>query len=177
MVEIEFFIGIAHISGIFIGFEALMGAIRKDEVDASKKGLVRSVVTVGLVSIVASLIPIGISYYGISEEILWFVCSLIFLGLEWAIMIFSIRNPEDRKMLKEQMREKPVLTTLFFLVLELPLQIPLILVLTGLFSTDIELALYVTALLFNLFQAAFVLGQLVYSKVSSTRKSKEEPSE
>jgi hypothetical protein len=52
----------------------------------------------------------------------------------------------------------------FWILLELPLQIPLILILLGL-RPDLEPAFYLTALMFNLFEAAFVLAQLVYSEV------------
>ena len=172
MVEIEFFVGMAHIAGIFIGFEALIGAIRKDEVDASQLGRIRSVVTVGLVSIVAALIPIGFSYYGLSGHILWFLCSLIFFILNLVVMILSLRNSENRKLLATQIRAKPVLTILFWVLLELPLQIPLILTIIGVFP-DLEQGFYVTSLLFNLFQAAFILGQLVYAKVKKSSSKKE----
>jgi hypothetical protein len=172
MVEIELFVGLAHIAGIFIGFEALIGAIRKDEVDASQLGRIRSVVTVGLVALVASLIPIGFQYYGITGHILWFLCSLIFLLLDWGAIVFALRNSENRKLLKTQMQKNPIMTVLFWILLEIPLQVPLILTLIGGFP-NLESGFYITSLLFNLFQAAFVLGQLVYSKVSPTLKKNE----
>jgi hypothetical protein len=170
MVEVELFVGIAHIAGIFIGFEALIGAIRKDEVDASQLGRIRGVVTIGLITIVSALIPIGFSYYGLTNHILWFLCSLVFLFLNWFVIIFSMRNPENRNEFFTLMRTKPVITVLFWILLEIPLQAPLILILTGVF-TDLEPGFYITALLISLFQAAFVLGQLVYSKVPNHPKS------
>jgi hypothetical protein len=165
MVETEIFIGIAHISGIFIGFEALIGAVRKDEVDSSHLVHIRSVVTVGLVSIVAALIPIGFQAYGISGHLLWFLCGLIFFILNLIVLILSMRKTENRKLLATQMREKPLMTVLFWALLEIPLQVPLILIFTGVFP-DLEAGFYITSLLFNMFQAAFVLAQLVYSKVN-----------
>ena len=62
MVEnIEIFIGIAHIAGIFVGFEALISVTHQKEV-----GRIRGLVTVGLTTIIVSLIPIGLSVYGFS---------------------------------------------------------------------------------------------------------------
>ncbi|MFW9785727.1 MAG: hypothetical protein ACFFFB_25815 [Candidatus Heimdallarchaeota archaeon] len=74
------------------------------------------------------------------------------------------------------MRSSPVTTVFFFLLLEIPLQVPLILVMIGLYP-DLEPALYTTALFFNLFEAAVVLAQLVYLQVegSSGKRSSERP--
>ncbi len=168
MVEVEVFIGIAHIAGIFIGFEALIGAIRKNDVDAKHLGHIRSVVTVGLVAIVAALIPIGFQAYGISGHLLWFLCGLVFFTLNLIVLLLSLRKTENRKLISTQMREKPLITILFWVLLELPLQVPLILIFTGVFP-ELEAGFYITSLLFNMFQAAFVLGQLVYSKVDSSK--------
>jgi hypothetical protein len=154
--NVEIFIGIAHIAGIFVGFEALISVTHRKEV-----GRIRSVVTIGLMVIIASLLPIGFDSYGISGHYLWFWCSLIFFILNLVISILSLRNPDNRVALKSQMRSNPFMTILFFLLFEIPLQVPLILAILGLFP-DLEYAFYLTALLFSLFEAAFVLAQLVY---------------
>ena len=154
--NVELFVGIAHIAGIFVGFEALISVTHKKEV-----GRIRSVVTIGLMVIIASLIPIVFDSYGFSGHYLWFWCSLIFLILNWVVGILSIQNSDNRKALISQMRSNPVMSILFFLLLEIPLQIPLILAIIGLFPA-LEYAFYLTALLFSLFEAAFVLAQLVY---------------
>jgi hypothetical protein len=53
----------------------------------------------------------------------------------------------------------------FWLIFEVPLEVSLILSLIGLFP-DLEQAFYTTALLFNLFSAAYVLSQIVYTKAA-----------
>jgi hypothetical protein len=166
--NVEVFVGIAHIAGIFVGFEALISSTRKDEIGVSQLVQIRGLVTVGLGVIVAALIPIGFDLYGIKGHILWFLCSLIVLSLNWAVIILGLRNPENRELMKSQMRASPVMAVFFWLLLEVPLQVPLILTLLGLFP-DLEPAFYTTSLLFNLFEAAFVLTQLVYSQVGSSR--------
>jgi hypothetical protein len=50
-------------------------------------------------------------------------------------------------------------------LLELPVQVPLILSVLGI-RPDLQPAFYLTALVFNLFEAAFVLAQFVYLQVS-----------
>ena len=156
MVEnIEIFIGIAHIAGIFVGFEALISVTHQKEA-----GRIRGLVTVGLTTIIASLVPIGLSSYGFSGHILWFLSSLIYFCLDWTVIILSLRMPENRQLVRET---SPVMSVLFWLLFEVPLQLPLILTLIGLFP-DLEQAFYITALLFNLFSAAYVLSQIVYTK-------------
>ncbi|MHA2283438.1 MAG: hypothetical protein ACXAC5_21570 [Promethearchaeota archaeon] len=162
--DVGLFIGIAHIAGIFVAFGALISITRKNEVEVSQIGRIRSIVTTGLMVIVAALIPIGFNRYGVTGHNLWFFCSLIYFCLNWTVVILSLRNPENRKVMITQMRSSPVTTVSFFLLLEIPLQVPLILVLIGLYP-DLEPALYTTALLFNLFEAAVVLTQLVYLQV------------
>ena len=160
--NVEIFIGIAHIAGIFVGFEALISVTHQREA-----GRIRSIVTTGLVVIIASLIPIGLDSYGISGHNLWFWCSLIFLLLNWAVIILSLRRPENRELLITQMRSNPVMSILFWLLLEVPLQVPLILAIIGLFPA-LEPAFYTTALIFNLFEAAYVLAQLVYTQADQS---------
>jgi archaellum biogenesis protein FlaJ (TadC family) len=174
--DVEIFIGIAHIAGIFVGFGALISLTRKNEIDVSQLGRIRSIVTSGLMVIVAALIPIGFNRFGLTGHNLWFFCSLIYFCLNSAVGILSLRNPENRKVAITQMRSKPVTTVIFLLLLEIPLQVPLILVLIGLYP-DLEPALYTAALFFNLFEAAVVLAQLVYlqSEGSSGERSSTRP--
>jgi len=164
VLDVGLFIGIAHIAGIFVAFGALISITRKNEVEVSQIGRIRSIVTTGLMGVVAALIPIGINRYGVTGHNLWFFCSLIYFCLNSAVAILSLRNPENRKVMITQMRSSPVTTVIFFLLLEIPLQVPLILVLIGLYP-DLEPAFYTTALFFNLFEAALVLTQLVYLQV------------
>ncbi|MDO8124162.1 MAG: hypothetical protein Q6364_07250 [Candidatus Hermodarchaeota archaeon] len=120
-------------------------------------------VTIGLGLIIVALIPVGLNLYGVSDHILWFMSSLIFFSLNWMVIILSFRDPINRDLLNSGMRASPVITVLFWLLLEIPLQLPLVLTMLGLYPL-LEPAFYTTALLFNLFQAAFALVQLVYSQ-------------
>jgi hypothetical protein len=166
--NVEIFIGIAHIAGIFIGFAALISIIRRDEIEHYKLSRIRAVVQIGLMVVVGALIPIGFGLYGFSGHILWFICSLIFLALNWLMGILSILNPENREAMIAQMRINPLKSVLFWVLFEFPLQASLILIILGLFP-DIEHAFYTTALFFNLFEAIYTLVQLVYSQGSSSK--------
>ena len=154
--DINLLVAIANIAGIFVGFGALISLTRRAEIDTLQLGLIRAVVTIGLVVIVAALIPIG----------LWLVCSLIFLVLIWVVIILSLRTRENRELMRRQTRSQPIMSAILWLFLEVPMQVPLVLAILGLYP-DYEPAFYITALVFNLFEAAFILVQLVYSQVET----------
>jgi hypothetical protein len=58
---------------------------------------------------------------------------------------------------------------MFFWLLEIPIQVPLLLVVFGV-NPDLDAVFYVTALVFHLFEAALVLAQLVYAQVGRNRR-------
>jgi hypothetical protein len=150
------FIAIAEIAGVFVGFGALISVTRRSEVEPAQLGAIRAVVTAGLTVI--------------EGRTLWFTSSLAFLGLSWAVIGLSVRAPSSRRLLASLAKEQPLSSLFFWLVLELPIQVPLILAVLGLFR-DLDPAFYVTALAFNLFEAAFVLAQFVYSQGGSAGPS------
>jgi hypothetical protein len=160
--DFELFIAIAEIAGIFIGFGALISVTRGDEIAPDQLARLRGVVTIGLTVIVVALIPIGISRYGFADHPLWFFSSLIYLSINWAGIISGFRKEENRQFLTVEVQTKLVQTVFFWLLLEIPLQVPLILTLLGWYPT-LESAFYTTSLLFYLFEAVFVLAQVVWT--------------
>lgn len=161
--DVELFIMLAQIGGVFVGFGALISVTRRSDVELSNLGSIRAVVTTGLVVIVASLVPVAISRYDVDEGTAWFLSSLVFLVLSWAVILLAARSREGRQLILTQARDRPVASSFFWLALELPVQVPLILAVLGIFP-DLAQAFYITALVFNLFQAAFVLAQFVYAQ-------------
>jgi len=162
--DMDLLVAIANIAGIFVGFGALISLTRRSEIGTLQLALIRAVVTIGLVVIVAALIPIGLSRYGVSGHDLWMICSLIFLALIWVTTLLSLRSRENRQLISARTRSHPLMAVILWLFLEIPLQVPLVLAVLGLYPAY-EPAFYITALVFNLFEAAFVLVQLVYSQV------------
>ena len=168
MQSIDFFVAIAEIAGVFVGFGALISVTRRTKFEVSQIGRIRAVVTIGLMVIVAALIPVVLNSYGLSGHNLWFASSLLFLILNLAVIFLSLLRPENRVLMATQSRANPLMAVFFWLLLEIPVQAPLILVLVGLWQ-DLEPAFYTTALVFNLFEAAYVLAQLVYAQEISTK--------
>lgn len=157
------FVAIAETAGVFVGFGALISVTRRSEIEPAQLGSIRAVVTAGLTVVVAALIPVVLASYGIEGRTLWFVSSLAFLGLSWAIIGLSLRARANRDLVASLARTQPGRSLFFWLVLELPIQVPLVVAVLGLLP-GVEPALYLTALAFNLFEAAFVLAQFVYSQ-------------
>ena len=100
-------------------------------------------------------------------------CLFILMQAMW---IISMRKPKYRKLAREKTRESPLMNLFFLFFLEAPIHVSLVLVILGIYP-DLEPALYITALLFNLFEAAFVLVQIVhYQMGSSTNIGEQEES-
>jgi len=161
--DFSMLIRIAQIAGVFVGFGALISATGKNGNDASQIGQIRAVVTIGLVIIVAALMPVGLGYYGMTGHILWKICSIVFLMLSWTVIVLSLQRPENRDITFKRARSHPLSAMFFWILLEAPMQLPLILTILGLFP-QLEPAFYFTSLVLNVFQAAFVLAQFVYSQ-------------
>jgi hypothetical protein len=162
-VDSVLFIAIAEIAGVFVGFGALISVTRRADVAPAQLGAIRAVVTAGLTVVVAALIPVAMASYGVGGRTLWFFSSLAFLLLSWAVIGLSLRSASNRQLLGSLAKDAPVSSLFFWLALELPIQVPLILAVLGLYR-ELDPAFYVTALAFNLFEAAFVLAQFVYAQ-------------
>jgi len=169
----ELFVTIAEIAGVFVGFGALIGAIRRNEIEAAQLSRLRAVVTSGLLVVVAALVPVGLGQYNISSHTFWLTCSLVFFGLNWIAIVLSLRRPENWRLTVDELKSNPLTAAFFWLLLEVPVQLPLLLIMTGQF-TDLDLAFYLTAILFSLFEAAFVLAQLVYAQMSPKKPAEED---
>ncbi|GAA1058936.1 hypothetical protein [Agromyces bracchium] len=165
MSDAALFVGIAEIAGVFVGFAALISVTGRDEIAPSQLAQVRAVVTIGLVVIVAALLPVALSAYGLDAPVLWRVSSGLFLVLVWVVMALALRRPENRRSARTQARRSPGLTAVFWGVLEVAIQVPLLLAVLGVVE-DLARAFYTTALVVHLFEAAFVLGQLVYARMA-----------
>ena len=174
--DLGLFVAIAEIAGVFVGFAALISVTGRDEVAPGQLAQVRAVVTIGLVVIVAALVPVGLERYGLSSEALWRTSSAAFLALVWAVIGLSLRRPENRALTLSQARRSPGLSAVFWGVLEVAIQLPLLLAVLGL-APDLARAFYTTALVVHLFQAAFVLGQFVYIRVAEPPAEDPEPPE
>ncbi len=160
--DAELFVALAEIAGVFVGFGALIGVTRRGSGAASDLVRIRGVVLTGLLVVASALIPVGLERYSLEPETVWRVSSIAFLLLIWAVFLVPLRDPADRSEFLSQLKAEPM-GLLFLLCLEIAVQGPLALVALGSFPASSP-ALYTTALIINLLQAAFLLSQLVLSR-------------
>ena len=160
MQDVDLLVALAGIAGVFVGFGAL---ISTRDGGASELWLIRNVVNEGLMVVAAALVPVVIGRYGITGHELWLLCSLIVLVLDWVGIILSHIRREDMAFQVLRTRATRVALSVLFFFLEVPAQIALILVVLGVFR-DLEPALYLTAVVLMLFEAAVLLVMLVYSQ-------------
>jgi mycothiol synthase len=159
--DIELFLSIAEIAGVFVGFGALI-SFSRDQTAQARVPL-RGVVTVGLVVLVASLLPVALARYGLTERTLWAWSSAGFLLIIWVAIVRLFSDPEHRAWVKRDAIAHPALTVLFWVFLEVPIQVPLVLAVLGVAPT-LAPAFYVTGLVLNLVEAAFVFARLVFAR-------------
>ena len=159
--DVELFAAIAEIAGVFVGFGALISVTRRATAAPSDRIQIRGTVVTGLIVIVAALIPIGLARYSLEPSTVWRFSSFAFLLLIWVSFLQPLRNPRNRAEAVAQFKGEPV-GLVFLLALEVVGQGPLVLVLLGQFPASWP-ALYTTALIINLLQAAFFLSRLVLS--------------
>jgi hypothetical protein len=164
--DADLFIALAEIAGVFVGFGALISFTRQSEIDVLELGQIRGVVSIGLVVMVAALIPAGIGRYGFTGRDLWLPSAVTFLALIWIVIFISLWSKQAREHLIAQAKVNPLAAGFFWLFLEVPIQLPLLLIILG-SHPELEPAFYTTALVLNLIEAAFILAQLVFSQATS----------
>lgn len=166
--DVDVFVGLAGIAGIFVGFAALIGLTGEEDIDRARFIDIRGVVTIGLLIIAVALIPVVLGRYGLVDHTLWLISSLLFLAMLWTVTFYGMRRPENRAAMRAQAKAAPRLYAFFWIVGETPIQVSLLLIVFGVLP-ELEPALYLTALVFQLFEAAYVLSELVYWRVGGTK--------
>ena len=160
--EADLYISLAEIAGVFVGFGALIAAVSSTNQIDVQTSRVQGIVVIGLLVLVASLMPIGIASYGVDSRDVWLYSSLSFLTLIWATLLLSLLSDSFKSANALSFSDHPIGFIAFWIALEVPIQVPLFLVFWGIFE-DLSPAFYSTALILNLFQAAFLLAFLVFS--------------
>ncbi len=161
--DLTSFITIAEIAGVFVGFAALISVTRRSEIEAALLSQIQAVVSIGLMVVVAALVPVALGAYGVNDHVLWVTSALVYLALNWTVILIALRRPQNRQLATAQATSSPITTALFWL-LELAIQVPLLLTVFGI-NRELDVAFYMTALVVHLFEAAFILAQLVYAQV------------
>ena len=167
---LDFAISIAEISGVFVGFGVLIGAVQsRDMIAPEKKALAQGVSLIGIVTLLGALVPPTLSAFGLVAHTLWFYSAIVFE----LFVLFGFAAALSRKDFKEfgplNRKRWPIFGVVFWVPLELSLQASLLLVLFGVFPEKSN-ALYLFALFVNLGEAASALTLLVFHNESGIKK-------
>ena len=160
--NVELFIGLAGIAGIFVGFGALIGLARPRDVAASQLVQIRAVVGIGLIAMLASLLPLGLAALELDDRTVWLVSSVGFLVMLWTVGVRGLLRPENRAQLTAWRTNRPVVFRSFWILMELPIHVLLLLVMVPLLK-DLDQGLYTASIMLHVGEGAVVLTQLVYS--------------
>jgi hypothetical protein len=155
-------LSLAEIAAAFAGFAALVSVIgrkRKLRGEAVHDLLrLRLLISTSVVGVASALVPVGLAGYGLEEEVVWRVSSLIFLVLSYAVITgFLNAYKPVRGAFPPDRLAVAVVTSIE--VLE---QGSLGVVLLGLPFGNPG-ALYVTALIGNICQAGFIFVRFIGS--------------
>lgn len=160
--QTELFVHFAEIAGIYIGFGALIALRTERPADLHDVAYLKAVLTIGVLVVVAALVPIAVNLYGVRDHALWLSCALFFLAL-WLITVVGLNMSAEFRAFNNNL--DPV--DRLFPVIGLPLHIviagSLALVVTG-FVPALEQALYVTALTAGVIFAGYTLLVTVLSR-------------
>ena len=148
------YISLASIAGIFVGFAALITA--SDDEDSPV--LIKGIVNIGMLTLAGALIPVLLAKYGIEEYLLWRLSSGIFFAIIW----FSLLHRTTRKFLIIQFRIDLKAALFFWIFIEIPIQLPLVLTIFGAYPS-LHNAFYITSIILNLIQAGYLCVQFVHA--------------
>lgn len=160
--NIDVYLSIAEISGVFIAFGVLISAFGKSSL--IQQALLRGLVAAGLIVLIASLIPVGLTFYSDSTGSILRGSCVSFLVLIWVVLI-GTQNKKFFSVSIEYMKSHVLFTTTL-LSIEVFIQVPLFLASFGLLRPFWE-AFLVSALLLNLLQAAIFLSHMIFVKSAS----------
>jgi hypothetical protein len=109
---------------------------------------------------------VTLARFGLADRVLWGCASAAFLAVIWMIIVPTLRHPEARAWSHADVREHPVHNILFWVFLEVPIQVSLVLALLSVVP-ELDPAFYVTALVLNLCEAAYLLARVVLARGGS----------
>jgi len=173
MQDVDLFLSLAEIAGVFVGFGALISVRSGGPSEAHEVTYIRWVVSIAIWVVIAALAPVIISRYDITGHELWMACSLVAVVLFAVMYTVNGRAPEHQADAAAILAAAPraaaprvALVMVAGSTIWLPgaaVVLALALVVLGLFP-DQEQALYLTAVGLGLFMGAIGLFVMVFSQ-------------
>ncbi|MDQ1323601.1 MAG: hypothetical protein QG587_936 [Chloroflexota bacterium] len=163
MQDTELFLGLAGIAGVFVGFGALIAVRSGGASDAFETTYMRIVVWLGMLTVVAALVPLTLSPYGLGEHEVWVLSCVSLVAAYLGMGIVNLRMPEARAVDAALSRTHKIAEHAMSVLLGIPTLIAVILIVLGL-RPELEAALYRTVVVLLLLGAGGTLLELVYSQ-------------
>ena len=155
---------LAELGAAFAGFSALVSVLkgRRGQPAAAHDILrLRIVIATSVVVVAASLVPVALTNFNLSERAVWGVSAVVLLALDYAVILSFVRSYQPVR------GEFPPDRTAVGLYgsLEIVEQLGLVAVILNV-RPELNYALYVTALVLNICQAAMVFVRYIESEFS-----------
>ncbi len=173
--EIELFVHFAEIAGVFVGFGALISLRSSPLNDVHDVLYLQAVLGLGVWVVVAALVPIAVSRYGVDDHALWLSSALVALVIWVTYLIAFSRRPESRA-LNRNPEPADRLFPLVGLPLHLIIAVSLFFIIFGVWRSADE-ALYVTALATGVVFAGYTLLMSVMSQRHEVEPDRDRPQE
>lgn len=94
--EIDLFVHFAEIAGAFVGFGALISLRSAHVTDLHDVVYLKAVLMLGVWVVVAALVPIAVSRYGVGGHPLWLWSALAGLATWLVVLLAFVTRPETR---------------------------------------------------------------------------------
>ncbi len=162
MQDVNLFLSIAEIAGVFVGFGALI-ALRTGATDPWELAPVRMVVSTGVLAVVGGLAPVTLGRYGLAEHHVWLLCSILILVGYFAVGIIAARTPEYRTVFAMLRRTRgAVIEGVATVLMVGAMALALVVIVLGV-APALDATLYFTAIVLILVQAAWTLLEVVFA--------------
>lgn len=159
MPDVELFLSMAEIAGVFVGFGALI-ALRSGATTTSAEVLfVGMVVLLGVQAVAIALAPVALAQFDGARDWLWPVSGVVALAVYWGGQLASVRvSPERRSFVAAAPRgirgPYEIVGALFWL----PMNVALVLVVLGVPAGQAPALYFAALVLLLLFDAVMVLA-------------------
>jgi len=172
MQDADLFLELAGIAGVFVGFAALIAVRSGGASTYFEVGYTRSVVSFGVLTVVAAIAPVTLGRYDLAEHQVWALSSaLVMIGCVLIVAAMA-RTPEYRAnwaaeieatRTAQRSRWLSVVANAASLLYGLALLLSLMVIVLGL-APELEAALYFTVIVLILLAAGWILLALVFAQ-------------
>ena len=168
MQDADLFLELAGIAGVFVGFGALISTRSGGPTEVDEVAMMRTVVAMGLLTVVAALAPVTLTRYDLTDHQVWALSGALALIGFLGMMALSARTPEYRanwaaSTAAARLTPGEVVGTAAYVLYMIMLVLAPIVIVLGV-APDLEAALYFTYVVLILLGAGSTLLGLVFAQ-------------